>query len=55
MPVMLPGLTVLVRLIGEVRRAENERLHTPLSGRLSAETRAALVGLLGGRPPPPII
>lgn len=43
--VLLPGVTVLVRLVGEVRRAENERLHALLSGRLSAEMRAALVGL----------
>ncbi|MEU8148781.1 DUF4158 domain-containing protein [Nonomuraea sp. NPDC048901] len=44
--ILLPGITVLVRLVGEVRRAENERLHALLSGRLSQEMRAALVGLL---------
>ncbi|GAA0838223.1 hypothetical protein GCM10009525_47670 [Streptosporangium amethystogenes subsp. fukuiense] len=44
--ILLPGMTVLVRLVGEVRRAENERLHALLSGRLPAETLAALVGLL---------
>ncbi|PRX45336.1 Tn3 transposase DDE domain-containing protein [Nonomuraea fuscirosea] len=44
--ILLPGMTVLVRLVGEVRRAENERLHALLSGRLSAEMRAALMGLL---------
>ncbi|MEU1729133.1 hypothetical protein [Nonomuraea sp. NPDC005692] len=44
--ILLPAMTVLVRLVGEVRRAENERLHALLSGRLSAEMRAALVGLL---------
>lgn len=44
--ILLPGMTVLVRMIGEVRRAENERLHALLSGRLPAEMRAALVGLL---------
>ncbi|MEV6036592.1 hypothetical protein AB0L65_35950 [Nonomuraea sp. NPDC052116] len=43
--ILLPGITVLVRLAGEVRRAENERLHALLPGRLSAEMRAALVGL----------
>ncbi|MFI7444929.1 DUF4158 domain-containing protein [Nonomuraea indica] len=30
--ILLPGMTVLVRLVGEVRRAENERLHALLSG-----------------------
>lgn len=44
--ILLPGMTVLVRLVGEVRRAENERLHALLSGRFPAEMRAALVGLL---------
>ncbi|MEV0198500.1 DUF4158 domain-containing protein [Nonomuraea sp. NPDC050691] len=33
--ILLPGITVLVRLVGEVWRAENERLHALLPGRLS--------------------
>ncbi|MET8050891.1 hypothetical protein ABZU75_25145 [Streptosporangium sp. NPDC005286] len=40
--ILLPGVSVLVRLVGEVRRAENERLHEPLSGRLSNGIQQAL-------------
>lgn len=44
--ILLPGITVLTRLVGEVRKAENDRLHALLSGRLSAEMHTALLGLL---------
>ncbi|WP_433539442.1 DUF4158 domain-containing protein [Streptosporangium sandarakinum] len=33
--ILLPGISVLVRLVGEVRRAETERVYALLSGRLS--------------------
>ncbi|MGI5320894.1 DUF4158 domain-containing protein [Actinomadura nitritigenes] len=44
--VLLPGITVLTRLVGEVRRAENARLYGLLAGRTPAETAAALRSLL---------
>ncbi|MBN6057713.1 hypothetical protein JYK22_37670, partial [Nonomuraea sp. RK-328] len=44
--ILLPGITVLERLVGEVRRAENERLHALLSGRLSRDMQRALDALL---------
>ncbi|GAA2701758.1 DUF4158 domain-containing protein [Nonomuraea recticatena] len=44
--ILLPGITVLTRLVGEARKAENDRLQALLSGQLSAQMRAALAGLL---------
>lgn len=44
--VLLPGITVLTRLVGEVRRAENARMCGLLAERTPAETAAALRGLL---------
>jgi hypothetical protein len=44
--VLLPGITVLTRLVGEARRAENARLYWLLAERTPAETAAALRGLL---------
>ncbi|MGW0072405.1 DUF4158 domain-containing protein [Streptosporangium sandarakinum] len=44
--ILLPGISVLVRLVGEVRRAETERVYALLSGRLSDDMHQALEGLL---------
>ncbi|MER5324599.1 DUF4158 domain-containing protein [Streptosporangium roseum] len=44
--ILLPGITVLMRLVGEVRRAENERVHALLSGQLSHDMQQALENLL---------
>ncbi|WP_433258553.1 hypothetical protein ACQPYK_23890 [Streptosporangium sp. CA-135522] len=44
--ILLPGIGVLVRLVGEVRRAENERVHALLSGWLSQDMQQALEKLL---------
>ncbi|MFB9681726.1 hypothetical protein [Streptosporangium vulgare] len=45
--ILLPGITVLPRLVGEVRKAENDRLHALLSGRLSAEMDGSADGHTG--------
>ncbi|GIH67162.1 hypothetical protein Msi02_79790 [Microbispora siamensis] len=42
----LPGITVLTRLVGEVRREENARPYGLLAERTPAETAVALRGLL---------
>ncbi|MGW4476111.1 DUF4158 domain-containing protein [Nonomuraea sp. NPDC004354] len=44
--ILLSGITVLTRLVGEVRKAESDRLQALLSGRLSAGMRTALEELL---------
>jgi hypothetical protein len=44
--VLLPGITVLTRLVGEARRQENLRLFGLLAERTPAETAVALQGLL---------
>jgi hypothetical protein len=44
--ILLPGISVLTRLVAEVRRAENARLHALLTQRTPAETAVALRGLL---------
>ncbi|MFG6199983.1 hypothetical protein [Nonomuraea sp. JJY05] len=43
--VLLPGISVLVRLAGEVRRGESERLHALAPGRLSDDMHRAREGL----------
>ena len=44
--VLLPGITVLTRLVGEVRRQENTRLYRMLAERTGTELGAVLAGLL---------
>lgn len=44
--ILLPGITVLTRLVGDVRRAENVRLYELLAGRTPPQTAAALRALL---------
>ena len=48
--VLLPGVTVLGRLVGEVRAAEHERLWTTLADAASPELRRELEGLLNVPP-----
>ncbi|MEY9211531.1 DUF4158 domain-containing protein [Thermobifida halotolerans] len=44
--ILLPDLSVLSRLVRQVRREENARLHTHLAARIPAPVHADLVGLL---------
>ncbi|MBB6122185.1 DUF4158 domain-containing protein [Nocardiopsis algeriensis] len=44
--ILLPGLTVLSRLVRQVRKEENARLHTVLTERVPHPVRAELTGLL---------
>ncbi|MGW0447946.1 Tn3 family transposase [Streptosporangium sandarakinum] len=44
--VLLPGITVLTRLVGEVRKEENARLHRTLAERTGPELGSVLAGLL---------
>lgn len=44
--ILLPGLSVLSRLVRQARREENARLHTHLAGRIPTTVHADLVDLL---------
>jgi hypothetical protein len=46
--VLLPGITVLTRLVGEARKAENARLYGLLAERTPAETAGGAAGPAAG-------